>query len=192
MPEILEETDKQAAVEEAGNIIQDSRDKQDAVAEAERIVDGGEEPTAEGGISDAEIDAIRPGTVSATDPDFIFMLGIAFVSDVIVDPLLDGLGLPTLALPIINKVIDLGVMVVIGGWMYIRAKNVVLPENIKNRMKNMEKKMIAKINAKIRNKVAKKALKRVVLRVGVAFGIEAVPGANLFTSWIAAVLSMLR
>jgi hypothetical protein len=190
MPDTLEKTEGQAAVKEAENIIQDSRDKQDAVAEAERIV-GGQEGGEKGMSEDEMINSIPLGKVSIADPTLFFVLGIAAVSDLLLDPLLGLLGLPTIALPIINALLDIGTTVIIGGWMYSKSKQVVLPERIKNQLKNAEKKVVAKIEAKIRNKVAKKAMKRVLLRAGAALGIEMIPGVNIFTSWIAAVLSMV-
>jgi hypothetical protein len=186
MDNVLEKTEKQAAAQESERIVSERGEEQDAVAEAERIVGEGE-----GGISDEAMNAIQPGKVSPTDIDFILILGVAFISDVLIDPLLGLLGLPTIVLPVINALFDFLILLIIGGWMYSRSKNVVMPEKLANQLRTMEKKIAAKIEAKIRNKVAKKALKRVLLRTGAAFGIEMIPGANIFTSWVAAVLSML-
>ncbi len=143
------------------------------------------EPTEE------DLNEIKLGKVSPFDPTFILILAFAIFCDLILDPLIETIGLPTVVLPILNRVIDIVTLVIIGGWMYSKSKQIVIPEKLAQRLKGMEKKILAKIQVKIQKKVTSKALKRVLARVGGAFVIEMIPGVAIFTSWVAAVLSML-
>lgn len=144
-----------------------------------------------GDLTDEEINSIPLGKVSPLDPTFIVILGVAIISDLVLDPLIETIGLPTIILPILNRVIDVITMVLIGGWIYWKSKQIVLPEKMAQRLKGMEKKILAKIQAKIQKKVASKAVRRVLIRAGGALVIEMIPGISLFTSWTVAVLSML-
>lgn len=142
-------------------------------------------------ISDQEINSIQPGKAHPTDPDFIIMLAIAFFADVVLDLLLDLAGLVTVVLPVINKIIDFFLGVLICAWIYWRSKQFTLPRGMSQKLHGMEKRVASKIQAQIQKKVASRALKRALLRTTGAFVVETIPGVNLFTSWTVTVLSML-
>ncbi len=142
-------------------------------------------------LSDEELNAVQLGKVSPFDPDFILILIFALICDLVIDPLFETIGLPTIIAPIVGRALDILTVFIIGGWIYWRSKQFVLPEKLAQGLKGMESKMMTKIQAKIQKKVASKAMRRVLVRAGGAFAIEMVPGIAIFTSWVVAVLSML-
>ncbi len=150
-----------------------------------------EAPAGEAELTEEELDMVQPGKASPLDPDFILIFIFAVFLDLAIDPLIETIGLPTIILPIINRVIDIGALFVIGGWIYLRSKQFVMPEQLAQKLKGMEAKVMAKIQAKISQKVASKALRKALLRVIPALGIEMIPGIAIFTSWVVAVLSMV-
>ena len=142
-------------------------------------------------LTDEELNSVQPGKASPLDPDFILIFFFALIVDLAIDPFIETIGLPTVILPIINRILDVLTLFIIGGWIYLKSKQFVMPEKLAQRMKKMEAKVMAKIQAKISQKVASKAMRKALLRVVPALGIEMVPGLAIFTSWVVAVLSML-
>jgi hypothetical protein len=142
---------------------------------------------------DAEIDAIEPGKASPFDPDFILVFLLAIFIDLFVDPIIAVLdaffgGAATM---VAAPIIDVFGVLSIGPWIYWKSKQVVLPQRLATRLKGMEKGIMAKVQAKINKKIASKAVRRVLPRMGGALLVESIPGADVFTSWTVAVLSML-
>ncbi len=144
-------------------------------------------------ISDEELNTIQPGKASPLDPDFILILMFALICDLAIDPFMETIGAVLTAgvTLIINRIIDVITFFLIGGWIYWKSKQFVIPEKLAQRLKGMEKKVMVKIQAKISKKVASKAMRKALLRVIPALGIEMIPAISVFTSWVVAVISMV-
>jgi hypothetical protein len=149
-----------------------------------------EEETA-GDLTDEEIDSVQPGKASATDLDFLIILFIALLNDLVIDPLFDLVGFVSVIFPVIKRVINIFVAALIIIWIYWKSQQFVMPEHLAKKLQGMEKQVITKIQAKIQKKIASKAIRRALIRGGAALGVESIPGLSLFTSWTVAVLSML-
>ena len=149
---------------------------------------GEEEPTE---LTEGELNTIQPGKASPLDPDFLLIFFVALIADLAIDPFIETIGLPTIILPILNRVLDVINFLLIGGWIYWKSKQFVVPAKLAQRIKKMEAKVMAKIQAKIAKKVSSKALRKALIRVIPAIGIEFTPGLAVFTSWVAAVISMV-
>jgi len=144
-------------------------------------------------LTDEELDAVQPGKANPLDPDFILILMFALICDLAIDPFMETVGAVLTAgvTLIINRIIDVIALFIIGGWIYWRSKQFVMPEKLAQRMKGMEKRIMVKIQAKISKKVASKAMRKALLRVIPALGIEMIPAISVFTSWVVAVISMV-
>ncbi len=142
-------------------------------------------------VSEEELNSVQPGKASPFDIDFILILFFALVCDLAIDPLIETIGLPTLILPILNRGLDILTVFIIGGWIYWKSSQFVLPEKLGQKLKGMESKVMAKIQAQISKKVGSKVMKKVLIRAVPALVAEMIPGVAIFTSWVAAVVSML-
>lgn len=166
----------------------------EALKNTEEIWSAGQEmpEEEEEDLTEEEYNSIQPGKASPMDPDFILIFIFAFFIDFGVDYLLDIVGVivPPL-LEIADLIVDVVATIIIGGWIYWKSKQVVVPDNLKQKIKQMEAKVAKKIEAKITKKIASKAFKKVLSRLIPAFLIESNPVTGVFTSWIAAVISMV-
>jgi len=161
---------------------------------AEEIQSPGEEgQPEEQDLTEEEINSIQPGKASPLDPDFLLIFIVALIADLAIDPFMETVGaVLTVGITlVINRIIDIITLFIIGGWIYWKSKQFVVPEKLAQRMKKMEAKVTAKIQAKISKKVASKALRKALIRVIPALGIEMIPAISIFTSWVAAVISMV-
>ncbi len=144
-------------------------------------------------LTEEEINSVQPGKASPMDPFFILIFIFALIVDIAIDPLMKTVctALTAGLCEIINLILDIITTIIIGGWIYLKSKQFVMPERLAQKLKKMESKIIAKINAKITKKVGSKALRKAVIRAGGALVIEAIPAVGVFTSWVVAVISMV-
>jgi len=131
--------------------------------------------------------------VSALDPDFLLILTFAMIVDgidviIILLALLDAYTITG----VISTVFDLFIMVMIGGWMYMRINRIA--EGKKQQTATLRKtaeKKVAGMQKQLAQGI-KSPMRRVLTRGGVALLGELIPLIGLIPFWTITVILTLR
>jgi len=144
-------------------------------------------------ISQKIADAGARARVSPFDPDFLVILTFAMIVDgidviIILLALLDAYTITG----IISTVFDIFILIIIGGWMYMRTNRIA--ESKKKQITTLTKtaeKRIAGMEKQLARGATSPA-KRVLLRGGIAFLGELIIIVGLIPFWTIAVILTLR